>query len=76
MGSSSGQSEADQSSYDDVPYSAYPYSKSHPDNLAVMATLFGMSPPPADECRVLELGCGSGGNLIPMACALPRSSFR
>ncbi len=55
---------------------AYPYSKSHPDNLAVMATLFGMSPPPADECRVLELGCGAGGNLIPMACALPRSSFR
>ncbi|MCU1274912.1 MAG: Methyltransferase type 12 [Bryobacterales bacterium] len=34
-----------------------------------------MSPAPADRCRVLELGCGDGGNLIPMALTLPESTF-
>src|SRR6478752_5451128 len=32
-----------------------------------------MSPVPS--CRVLELGCGDGGNLIPMAYFLPSSRF-
>src|SRR5262249_6076058 len=26
-------------------------------------------------CRVLEIGCGDGGNLIPLAYALPKSRF-
>jgi len=34
-----------------------------------------MSPAPVTQCRVLEIGCGSGGNLIPLAYALPGSSF-
>ncbi len=63
------------SSYDDVPYSKKPYPQSHPDRLAVLATLFGMHPAPIDRCRVLELGGGSGGNLIPMASSLPGSQF-
>jgi SAM-dependent methyltransferase len=28
-----------------------------------------------ERCRVLEVGCGDGGNLIPMAVALPHASF-
>jgi SAM-dependent methyltransferase len=28
-----------------------------------------------ESCRVLELGCGDGGNLIPMALALPGAQF-
>ena len=63
------------SSYDEVPYSRKPYPQSHPDRLAVMATLFGMHPTPIDRCRVLELGGGSGGNIIPMASSLPGSQF-
>ncbi len=47
----------------------------HPDRLAVLATLFGMAPAPPEACRVLELGCGDGGNLIPMALGLPESRF-
>jgi SAM-dependent methyltransferase len=27
------------------------------------------------RCRVLDLGCGNGNNLIPMACQLPESEF-
>ena len=61
--------------YDAVPYPTGSYSQTHPDRLAVMATLFGMSPAPVERCRVLELGCGDGGNLIPMAYALPESTF-
>ncbi len=63
------------SSYDAVPYPSYSYSQSHPDHLATLATLRGMNPAPVERCRVLELGCASGGNLIPMAYGLPDSKF-
>jgi methyltransferase-like protein/SAM-dependent methyltransferase len=62
-------------SYDEVLYPGYAYRQTHPDRLAAMATLFGMTPAPVEGCRVLELGCGEGGNLIPMAFGLPRSQF-
>ncbi|MBI2478687.1 MAG: class I SAM-dependent methyltransferase [Planctomycetia bacterium] len=62
-------------SYDQVEYSSYPFQQSHPDRLATIATLFGMHPPRLDDCRVLELGCSSGGNLIPMADQLPQARF-
>jgi len=61
--------------YDKFLYPSYAYPQSHPDNLATLATLFGMEHAPADRCRVLELGCGSGGNIIPMALGLPESRF-
>src|SRR5436190_23362618 len=67
--------ERDVTSYDEVPYKSYPYPQSHPDRLATVATLFGMEPPPLDNCRVLELGCCSGGNLIPMAERFPGRRF-
>jgi methyltransferase-like protein/cyclopropane fatty-acyl-phospholipid synthase-like methyltransferase len=34
-----------------------------------------MNPAPIEHCRVLELGCGDGANLIPMALQLPGSDF-
>src|SRR3954464_7029764 len=40
-----------------------------------MGTLYGMDPAPVSACRVLELGCGDGGNLVPMAYFLPASHF-
>jgi SAM-dependent methyltransferase len=58
-------------SYDEVPYSKYPYPQTHPDRLATIATLHGLDPAPPARCRVLELGCGAGGNLIPLAYAAP-----
>lgn len=64
-----------QTSYDDVPYQSQPYSQTHPDRLATLGRLFGLSPKPVTRCRVLELGCASGGNLIPMAYHLPESEF-
>ncbi|MBV9123365.1 MAG: methyltransferase regulatory domain-containing protein, partial [Planctomycetes bacterium] len=62
-------------SYDDIPYTSKPFYHTHPDRLATLATLNGMTPAPVDRCRVLELGCGQGGNLLPMALSLPNSTF-
>lgn len=62
-------------SYDQVPYSSYPYANSHPRNLAALAKLFGMDPPDVNRCRVLEIGCAAGGNLIPMAVNAPEATF-
>lgn len=64
-----------QQSYDEVPYVGLPFLHSHPDNLSTIATLFGMQPPAVEVARVLELGCGTGGNLIPMALTLPGARF-
>src|SRR5216683_3356410 len=61
--------------YDVVPYPSFSHPLSHPDHLSTLATLFGMEPAPVDRCRVLEIGCASGGNLIPMAVGLPGSEF-
>jgi hypothetical protein len=54
-------------SYDDVPYPVLCFVQTHPDRLATCARLLGMDPAPVEHCRVLELGCASGGNLLPMA---------
>jgi len=62
-------------SYDEVPYDSHPFVQTHPSRLATVATLFGLTPSPVENCRVLELGCAAGGNLLPMAEALPRSWF-
>ena len=61
--------------YDSLPYASYCYPFTHPDWLHVLARLFGHKPAPIDGCRVLELGCASAGNLLPMAELLPASRF-
>jgi methyltransferase-like protein len=63
------------STYDQIPYPTYPRPQTHPDRLAAVGKLFGMEPAPVAHCRVLEIGCGDGGNLIPMADGLPESNF-
>ncbi len=68
-------SASDLTSYDLIPYPSYSFPQTHPDRLAVIATLLGLKPPPVENCRVLELGCAAGSNLIPMAEELPQSTF-
>lgn len=61
--------------YDLLPYKSYPFSDSHPNHLATIAALFGLESAPIERCRVLEMGCAAGGNIVPMAVALPESTF-
>jgi methyltransferase-like protein/SAM-dependent methyltransferase len=61
--------------YDEVPYDNLAFAQTHPDRMATTARMFGLQPPPIATARVLELGCASGGNLIPMAFNLPDAEF-
>ena len=61
--------------YDHVRYPSHPFGETHPDLLATLGSLFGMNPARLESCRVLELGCGEGANLIPMAFQWPGSEF-
>jgi methyltransferase-like protein len=62
-------------SYDVIPYESFAIPETHPDFLASLGCLLGLSVPDPEHCRVLELGAASGGNLIPMAFHLPWSEF-
>jgi len=62
-------------SYDDVPYEGGIVGGTHPEHLATMARLFGIDAAPPEKCRVLEIGCATGANLLPMGHGLPGSTF-
>jgi methyltransferase-like protein len=66
---------ASPSLYDAIPYPGYAFAQTHPDRLATLGSLFGLRAAPPATCRLLEIGCGDGGNLLPMALALPQASF-
>ena len=61
--------------YDEIAYPTFPFAYTHPDRLATVASHFGMKPAPVERCRVLELGCSTGANLLSMAVTLPESEF-
>jgi len=64
-----------QTRYDAIPYPTSPFRQTRPERLSAIARLFGLEAPPAEKCRVLELGCSMGGNLIVMAQDHPGSRF-
>src|SRR3954466_5845564 len=57
--------------YDEVRYSNFPYAQTHPERLATVAILHGLTAPDPFRARVLEIGCGAGGNLMAMTAATP-----
>ena len=61
--------------YDAVPYDSRAIADTHIGLLSIEAILAGLSPALPAKCRVLELGCASGGNLLPMADEFPESEF-
>ncbi|WP_078121232.1 methyltransferase regulatory domain-containing protein [Thiosocius teredinicola] len=61
--------------YDTLPYESIPFPDTHPTALNMLGRLFGIDAASATRCRVLELGCATGGNLIPMAWHLRGSEF-
>ena len=61
--------------YDAVPYPSKPYTQSAPGKIGAIAQLFGMKPADSANARVLEIGCASGGNILPLAVRFPKSKF-
>jgi 2-polyprenyl-3-methyl-5-hydroxy-6-metoxy-1,4-benzoquinol methylase len=61
--------------YDLVRYPNWPIPETHPVALAAFAALFGRRFAPFHACRVLEIGCGEGVNLMSMALGAPASEF-
>lgn len=62
-------------SYDEVEYYSYPIARTDPDHLHCIGRLFGLNPPPVERARVLELGAGDGGNIIPLAARYPAGEY-
>ncbi|MBI3430689.1 MAG: methyltransferase regulatory domain-containing protein [Hydrogenophilales bacterium] len=60
-------------SYDELPYDSLPLPETQPDFMAAVAKLHGFETPEPSRARILELGCASGGNLIPLAWRWPDS---
>jgi SAM-dependent methyltransferase len=61
--------------YDERPYTEHAYAETHPSRVAAVARLSRWEAPPIEHANVLELGCGRGGNLLPMAAGLPGATF-
>lgn len=61
--------------YDSVQYPCVAHPDTHVERLHTVGRLFGMMPPDFRRCRVLELGCATGWNVIAMATEYPESEF-
>ena len=64
-----------ENTYDAIPYRCVPFPQTRPERLAAIAKLFGLDSPAIETARVLELGCGSGGNLTSLANDYPHAQF-
>jgi len=62
-------------SYERIPYRGSAWPGCRPPRLETIARLYGIDAASADHCRVLEIGCGDGANLTPLAVAHPDSDF-
>ena len=61
--------------YDELPYRSFPIEWTAPERLALTSLLHGGPRQRLEEYRVLELGCGDGTNLIPMAYYRRHATF-
>ena len=61
--------------YDEVPYPGYTFPNVHIGRLAAIGRLFSLETPDPGTACVLELGCGSGMNMVAMAQLFPGAQF-
>ena len=61
--------------YDRVPFRSGSVANADCRRLELIARLFGLTAAPCAHARILELGCGSAANLIPLALEYPGSHF-
>jgi len=61
--------------YDVLEYPSHVHPQMHPSRLAAIARLHGIAAASPKECRLLEVGCGDGLQLVTLAMAYPDSTF-
>jgi len=61
--------------YEDIAYVGRPNHHGHPDRLAAIGSLFGLTPVDPSRARILEVGCGDAANLLPTAARFPDARF-
>ncbi|MEM1225033.1 MAG: class I SAM-dependent methyltransferase [Planctomycetota bacterium] len=64
-----------QFAYDRVAYTGAPDPLIHLRHLEVASAMFGLRPSDISSCRVLELGCADGTNLLPYAVEFEGGTF-
>ena len=52
-------------------YKTFARRETHPARLGALARLQGLQAASAGQCSLFEIGCGDGGNLIPLAAQYP-----
>ncbi|MBN8261969.1 MAG: class I SAM-dependent methyltransferase [Xanthomonadales bacterium] len=62
-------------SYDVLEYPSHVHPQAHPSRLAAIGRLHGLDAASPAACRLLEVGCGDGLQLLALAMAYPRSRF-
>lgn len=65
----------DPTSYEELPYPHTAWREMSVRRAEAVATIYGLDVPATPNARVLEIGCASGGNLLPQAHAFPGASF-
>jgi methyltransferase-like protein/2-polyprenyl-3-methyl-5-hydroxy-6-metoxy-1,4-benzoquinol methylase len=61
--------------YDTLPYPLYTYPATHIGKIGAVGRIFGLNAIDPARARVLELGCGTGVNLLAMAQIFPDGEF-
>jgi SAM-dependent methyltransferase len=61
--------------YDVVDYPAHVFPQMHPSRMAAIGRLHGIPAASPRQCRLLEVGCGDGLQLVTLAMAYPDSEF-
>lgn len=61
--------------YDVLEYPSHVHPQMHPSRLSAIARLHGIPAASPTDCRLLEVGCGDGLQLVSLAMAYPHSHF-
>jgi SAM-dependent methyltransferase len=68
-------SDSHRARYDALPYRHGSIPICSPARTGAIARMLGVAAAPPDRCRVLEIGCAEGMNLLPLAERFPKSHF-
>jgi SAM-dependent methyltransferase len=60
-------------SYDEIPYATLAQRSTDPNRLAAVGRLYGVEVPSPERAAILEIGCGTGANLLHIAELFPGS---